>query len=1796
MGPFFVENRGQAHDEGVRFLARGDGISASFTDDGVTYRLEGEDGRADFSLSWVGGDAIRPEGEGVQGHRVNYLIGNDRSGWVRGAASYGSVLYRGVQEGVDLRFHFKEGMLKYDLILGAETDLEDVVLEYRGVEGLRVDQASGDLLVDTTVGTVRDARPVFLQDGLVEGAEGEYLLLGGGRFAFGPPPGLDLGRPFVVDPGIAFATLLGGSAYDEGLMATVDGNGDIILGGQGNSTDLPTTPGANRTSAIGFWDGFCAKYDSTGTVLKFMTYFGGGLDDNAFDMEVDTDGSIWFAGMTYSRNFPTTEDALFPDFLGGYVDGFLVQLSNDGADLLYSTYIGGTFSENLRSLEFDDQGYLYAAGVTNSWDLPVTVGAYCRTRVDTSWDLNSGFIVKIDPDLNRLEYCTYVNDMATDSVSWYPWLEIAVDGTGRVYLASATNRADFPVTGGAFCTTKDPNFIDGVLLALDPTGSTLLYSTFLGGNGEDSIYYVNVGPDGLVYVTGHTNSTDYPTTEDALSRSPSMYQDAILTVMEGDLSALRYSTYFSGNGGDVGISAAASPSGDMFYLYGSTRSTDLTTTPGCFDPVKRGYWYDPDCFIVAFSSSDHSLVYSSYFGGSLVDGGTNKGLVCLGNGDLLLVGGTTSADFPTTPGVTQASVSGSMDAFLVKLSPGACDLPDGPDGLTAERGDGQVRLTWSAYTENQYRILSYRVYRRTDGGLEPVADIPWPQHGWYLDEGLVNGALYTYAISAVNSAGEGPLSDTVQSMPLGLPNATTGLSATSGDGTVRLDWSAPSNTGGSLLGYHVLRGPTDDNLTHLATVNDGTAFVDEGCVLGELHSYAVIAYNEAGNGSLGDVIRIKAVDVPMAPTNFGKMEGDGTVDLYWDRPESDGGEFVEGYRLYRGMTPFDQDLLADLDRTVTTYTDSSLQNGGSYYYYVTAYSSVGEGGPSKILQAVPFTFPGRTRALAVEAGDSQVVLSWTAPSSYGGRPITAYVVQFSEGDDSLSHSFELGNVTSYIHTGLTNGIEYFYAVSAVNLAGPGELSNIANATPMGLPGVAEDCLVVSDLGKVCLSWSEPADRGGATELKYRVLRGTSSGTVDTLLVEGTDIFGYVDEDVSVGDTYYYRIEAGNCIGCSLSDVLPVKVTDLPGQVRNLLAVEGDGYVQLSWEAPLQDGASPISGYSIMRGSSTADMVEIALVGVKLEHNDTSVVNGQDYVYSVRAVTSVGVGPDSDADQAGPRSRPPVPGSVGVRVKGDRVILSWVEPSGTGMAEVTGYRVYRRTASGQPELIATLEEGVTYTDKDVKAGRTYYYSVMADSDFGAGQMSSEYKAAIPSEEGGFPLIYLLVLLLIVVLGAVLGVALSRRGRAAAIDVAEEGKAQYLVEEAFVVLQDGKLVTHGTRAEDGEADVSMMSGMLIAVQGIMQDGLEREGALESIKYGDNLIQIATGQHVNVVAVLYGTPDEELMEDMQAIVQSIEATYAGVIEEWVGDLKQLEGINEMVEPLIARTRDLTREDVARAAVKAGVSLQSAVDFHRGYVRLKVSAVNASEESVMDAGVEVHYDRDLLRLDKVEPEGVGLRGDKAELGNLKAGERKALAFMFDPQICQDTYLDGTLSYYDPKGNLKHVEMKRRHANVVCPIFFTKEHANTAMLRRLVKEKLHVSDARLFRYSASIRGPDILEVGKKALSGIDIQLVREFVTEGPPFEAEVWYYGETQVKGYQMVMRVGVLEEKGVLEFFVASTDMEPLTGLLAEFRREFEWALEEQFPGTEPPEMEMDTDLRFEMEARPLRIDELEEEEGEG
>jgi hypothetical protein len=265
----------------------------------------------------------------------------------------------------------------------------------------------------------------------------------------------------------------------------------------------------------------------------------------------------------------------------------------------------------------------------------------------------------------------------------------------------------------------------------------------------------------------------------------------------------------------------------------------------------------------------------------------------------------------------------------------------------------------------------------------------------------------------------------------------------------------------------------------------------------------------------------------------------------------------------------------------------------------------------------------------------------------------------------------------------------------------------------------------------------------------------------------------------------------------------------------------------------------------------------------------------------------------------------------------------------------------------------------------------------------------------------------------------------------------------------------------------------------------------------------------------------------------------------------------------------------------------LLSAVDFFRGYVRLKVAAVNSTTETIVDTAIELRYDRDMLRMEWVEPGSLKLKGDRVNLGNVKPRERKTVAFMFDPQICQETDIYGTLTYYDSHGEFRSEEMKRRRAEIVCPVFTSVASANTAMLRRLVKDTLHQSDNRVLVYPSSLTPHDVLRLGKEVLDMSDLQVVHEYISEGPPLEIETWYYGVTRVKGYQMVMRLGVVQRKRALELFVASTSMEPVTGLFAEFRRELERLYKEEYPKGDELEPNDDEEVRRSVADRELLID---------
>jgi hypothetical protein len=301
---------------------------------------------------------------------------------------------------------------------------------------------------------------------------------------------------------LLYSTYLGGSGDDKAQAAAVDASGSIYVAGDTSSTNYPTTAGAfQTTNASGTSEGFVTKLNSSGSALVYSTYLGGGVSGTlANAATVDASGNVYVAGETFAV-YPTTAGA-FQTAYGGGQDAFVTKLNASGSALVYSTFLGGSSEDLARSVAVDASGNVYVAGSTSSTNYPTTAGAF-QTGIPAG---GGGFVTKLNPSGSALVYSTFLGG----GVGAYA---VAVDASGNVYVAGGAN-STYPTTAGAF-QTAEAGGEDAFLTMMNPSGSALVYSTYLGGSGDDYAYAAAVDAGGNAYVAGGTNSTNYPTTAGA---------------------------------------------------------------------------------------------------------------------------------------------------------------------------------------------------------------------------------------------------------------------------------------------------------------------------------------------------------------------------------------------------------------------------------------------------------------------------------------------------------------------------------------------------------------------------------------------------------------------------------------------------------------------------------------------------------------------------------------------------------------------------------------------------------------------------------------------------------------------------------------------------------------------------------------------------------------------------------------------------------------------------------------------------------------------------------------------------------------------------------------------------------------------------------------------------------------------------------------------------------------------------------------------------------------------------------
>jgi hypothetical protein len=725
----FEPNEGQT-DSQVKFLARGRRYTLFLTATEAVLTLgtsgsvspRAEDGR--FS-SMRGPERVEPskqavvrmmlvgarrdaeiEGVDLLPRAINYLLGRDPTNWRRGIQSYGRVRYRDVYAGIDLVYYGREGELEYDFVVAPAASPRDILLEFDGTT-FSVD-ANGDLVGGLADGEIRMRRPSVYQEiaGVRVPIHGEWALTAGGRARF-EIGDYDRTKPLVIDPMLAYSTYLGGSRDDGPADIAVDAAGNAYLTGFTTSRNFPTTAGVFQTTFRARGEAFVTKVDPTGSTLVYSTYIGGTANEGGQAIAVDAAGNAYVAGTTQSDDFPTTPGA-FQTTGGGPIDafandGFVAKLDAAGSSLVYSTYLGGSDTESIAGIAVDPAGNAYVTGSTLSGDFPTTPGAlqtgpasglpappvFEPSRYDA-------FVTKLNATGSALVYSTYLGGTQQDTAA-----DICVDALGNAYVTGRTRSENFPTTPGAFQQSDGGLNESAFVTKLDPSGSALGYSTYLEGSHHEFGAGIAVDAVGQAYVTGGTQSVDFPTTSGTIQPSLGGDSDAFVTKLNPTGSGLAYSTYLGGIGQDWGDDIALDVLGNA-YVTGTTRSTDFPLGPAAWQPTFGGGLFDS--FVAKLDGTGSDLVYASFLGGSHAD--FPSGIAVDATANAYATGLTVSLNFPVTAGAFQTTFGGERDGYIAKIAA----EPVAPSTAGKVTGGGSVGVDGGVGT------FAFSVQRRASGG------------------------------------------------------------------------------------------------------------------------------------------------------------------------------------------------------------------------------------------------------------------------------------------------------------------------------------------------------------------------------------------------------------------------------------------------------------------------------------------------------------------------------------------------------------------------------------------------------------------------------------------------------------------------------------------------------------------------------------------------------------------------------------------------------------------------------------------------------------------------------------------------------------------------------------------------------------------------------------------------------------------------------------------------------------------------------------------------------------------------
>jgi hypothetical protein len=641
---YFIPNRGQVGEEAL-FYAKASRYTLWLTKEGLVFdstneKYERDVSRLQFLNSNKNNEVLACE---LSEYRASYFVGNDPLQWQTDIPTSGAVLYREIYKNIDLKVYGVEKQIEYDWMVKPGGKPEDIRFTYQNIEGTRID-SEGNLVIEGKFGELKHQKPISYQvigDNRID-VEVGFKKMGKDEYGFSVKeynPAYDL----IIDPLIlVYSTYLGGSGAESSNAIAMDKSGSVYITGSTTSTDFPTKNAYQKAYGGGEYDVFVTKLSPSGKSLIYSTYWGGSDNEDATGIAVDSSGAAYVTGNTWSPDMPLKnayqgtsagggdyfvtklspngKSLIYSTYLygknyhydspsgiavdskgaayiagstrtyGGKSDVFVTKLSPSGKSLIYHKYWGGSDDDSAEGIAVDKNGAAYVTGNTDSTDFPIK-NAY----QGTSAGAGDAFVTKLSPSGNSFVYSTYLG-----GTWWDEPYGLAVDKNGNAYVVGETGSGNFPVKN-AFQKKYGGGFQDAFITKLSASGKSLIYSTYLGGSGQEGAKGIAVDSRGAAYVTGFTYYSDnFPTKNPFQKRSNGEF-DTFVTKFSPSGKTIVYSTYLGGISTDWGSGIAVDSNGAA-YIVGYTESTNFPAK-NAFQKALHGY---QDAFVTKFSFTSKS--------------------------------------------------------------------------------------------------------------------------------------------------------------------------------------------------------------------------------------------------------------------------------------------------------------------------------------------------------------------------------------------------------------------------------------------------------------------------------------------------------------------------------------------------------------------------------------------------------------------------------------------------------------------------------------------------------------------------------------------------------------------------------------------------------------------------------------------------------------------------------------------------------------------------------------------------------------------------------------------------------------------------------------------------------------------------------------------------------------------------------------------------------------------------------------------------------------------------------------